>query len=141
MAASMPSLMVASTTDDGSFMEYLDAETSVPSLVSMSSSGLMDSDEEEVDKGIEKETEDKEVSGGVMEEEGDVQGNFIIDVPTDTGAEPYTSFAGAVIEASDTPKPQCELYDSGASRHMTPFRNQLINYVPIDARPITTADK
>ncbi|CAA7270361.1 unnamed protein product [Cyclocybe aegerita] len=62
-------------------------------------------------------------------------------LPTDTGAEPYTSFAGAVIEASDILKPQCELYDSGASCHMTPFCNQLINYVPIDAQPITAADK
>ncbi|KAJ3489198.1 hypothetical protein NLJ89_g11551 [Agrocybe chaxingu] len=135
-ASSMPSLTDASTTDDELFVDYSDAESSVPSLDSMSSFVLM---EEEVDRGAE-ETEE-EVSEGTTEEEEDERGNFIIDQPTDTGAEPYTSFAGAVIEASDVPKPQCELYDSGASRHMTPFRDRLINYIPIDARPITAADK
>ncbi|KAF8158567.1 hypothetical protein B0H34DRAFT_619127, partial [Crassisporium funariophilum] len=33
------------------------------------------------------------------------------------------------------------LYDSGASRHMTPSRHRLINYVKIKGRPITAADK
>ncbi|KAF9527270.1 hypothetical protein CPB83DRAFT_768658 [Crepidotus variabilis] len=58
-----------------------------------------------------------------------------------TATTPITSYAGAVIEAEFAPKARSELYDSGASRHMIPFRDQLINFIPIDPRPITAADK
>ena len=34
-----------------------------------------------------------------------------------------------------------ELYDSGASQHISPFRNQFVTYCAITPRPITTADK
>jgi hypothetical protein len=34
-----------------------------------------------------------------------------------------------------------ELYDSGASRHMSPFRDYFINYTAIPPRAITAADK
>jgi hypothetical protein len=34
-----------------------------------------------------------------------------------------------------------ELFDSGASRHMTGRRNRLINFTDIEAKPITAADK
>ena len=34
-----------------------------------------------------------------------------------------------------------KLYDSGASRHISPFRNQFITYRVITPHPITTADK
>jgi len=34
-----------------------------------------------------------------------------------------------------------ELYDSGASRHMTGYRHRLFNFSPIDPKPITAADK
>ena len=34
-----------------------------------------------------------------------------------------------------------ELYDSGASRHMTPLRNRFATYQEITPRPITAADK
>lgn len=34
-----------------------------------------------------------------------------------------------------------ELYDSGASRHMSPYRNQFTNFETISPRPIKAADK
>ena len=34
-----------------------------------------------------------------------------------------------------------ELYDSGATRHMSPYKELFINYRSIDPRPITAADK
>jgi hypothetical protein len=34
-----------------------------------------------------------------------------------------------------------EIYDSGASRHMTPYRSKLINYIEIQPKEITAADK
>ena len=36
---------------------------------------------------------------------------------------------------------QTELYDSGASRHMSPYRDHFENYTPIPPKPITAADK
>src|SRR5271170_4524751 len=36
---------------------------------------------------------------------------------------------------------QTELYDSGASRHMSPYRDHFENYVKIMPKPITAADK
>ena len=35
---------------------------------------------------------------------------------------------------------QSELYDSGASKHMSPYRKQFTTYRPINARPITAAN-
>jgi hypothetical protein len=36
---------------------------------------------------------------------------------------------------------ETELYDVGASRHMSPYRYQFLNYVPIMPKSITAADK
>lgn len=36
---------------------------------------------------------------------------------------------------------QVELYDSGASRHMSSYREKFVTYNPIPPKPITTADK
>ena len=36
---------------------------------------------------------------------------------------------------------EAELYDSGASRHMSPFRHKFTTYQPIPPRPVVTADK
>ena len=55
---------------------------------------------------------------------------------------PDTSFVGAVLAGSaESRKAESDLYDSGASRHMTPFRHRLINFMTIDSRPIRAADK
>jgi hypothetical protein len=42
-----------------------------------------------------------------------------------------------VMEATDE---TCELYDSGASRHMSPHRKSFVTYRPISARPILSAN-
>ena len=39
------------------------------------------------------------------------------------------------------PRTESELYDSGASCHMSPFRKQFVSYRPIPPRPIMAADK
>ena len=43
--------------------------------------------------------------------------------------------------ASTTNSAEAELYDSGASRHITPSRQNFLTYRPINPRPITAADK
>lgn len=50
---------------------------------------------------------------------------------------PDTSFIGAVLAGSaESQKAESDLYDSGASRHMTPFHHCLINFMIIDSCPI-----
>ena len=57
--------------------------------------------------------------------------------------KPITSlFAGAAqAETVETRKLESNLYNSGALRHMTPFKDWLINYTPITSHPITATDK
>jgi len=45
-----------------------------------------------------------------------------------------------IIAAQGVTEIQSELYDSGASRHMSPFRKQFLTYKQIEARPITAAN-
>ena len=53
-----------------------------------------------------------------------------------------SSYTAAVLTGNQyTRKSGSELYDSGASRHMTPFRDRLLNFTSIPSRPITAADK
>ena len=49
----------------------------------------------------------------------------------------YEVLAGAVgVKPTDV-----DLYDSGATRHMSGFRHRFINFTEIEPKPITTADK
>jgi transposase InsO family protein len=60
------------------------------------------------------------------------------DPSTDTAATAGRSATQAVqADAKST----TELYDSGASRHMSPFRDRFLNYRSIPPRAITAADK
>ena len=66
---------------------------------------------------------------------------FIYDLP-DEGVVPVSSFAGVVLAGTEaTCNAESELYDSGASRHMTPFHHPLIKFTLIASHPITAADK
>jgi hypothetical protein len=48
---------------------------------------------------------------------------------------------GLSILSGKAPRTEGELYDSGASCHMSPFRHQFITYHPIPPHPIMAADK
>ena len=61
----------------------------------------------------------------------------------DKGEDGYTTFDAAMlvnVEGS-VEGIQTELYDSGASRHMSPYRDHFENYIPIVPKSITAADK
>ena len=67
----------------------------------------------------------------------------MIDLAIDKGEDGLTSFdaamlvnVGGCVEGFQT-----ELYDSGASRHMSPYRDHFENYAPIAPKSITAADK
>lgn len=59
----------------------------------------------------------------------------------DLDEEPKTStFIAAVLSHSVSSVTETELFDSGASRHMSPYRHRFINYFPIQKRVLTAAD-
>jgi hypothetical protein len=66
----------------------------------------------------------------------DIEAWAAVDDAEDTDAIPRVP----ILAAQGTTKMQSELYDSGASRHMSPFRKQFVTYRKIDARPITAAN-
>lgn len=112
-------------TDSASFAEAVSEHSSMPGLqsVSTSSAGSCVSFDDES-------SEDDLDSCSELE-----------DILCAEGAE-TTTFAGATLAGTlETRKTESELYDSGASRHMTPFKHRLLNYTEIDSRPITAADK
>ena len=52
-----------------------------------------------------------------------------------------TTFDSAALAKSSTSPINIELFDSGASRHMSGYRHRFINFVEIEPKPITAADK
>ncbi|KAI6138062.1 hypothetical protein BKA82DRAFT_167060 [Pisolithus tinctorius] len=61
-----------------------------------------------------------------------------VDEPETTSALPYATLALADSMLSTT---MVELYDSGASQHLSPHRDHFINFETIPPKPITAADK
>ena len=58
----------------------------------------------------------------------------------DDGKEPKTYTFTAITLADTNPTLETELYDSGASRHMSPYKHKFINFVPIQKKILTAAD-
>ncbi len=77
-----------------------------------------------------------------LEDWSDVE--FNLEEVRDEGDNVFTrTFNTAFLAAAATlpNDPEVDLYDSGASRHMTPYRHCLFNYTPITPKSITAADK
>src|ERR1700678_755548 len=61
--------------------------------------------------------------------------------PLDSGDEPRSfTFAATILANSVSSTTETELFDSGASRHMSPYRHKFINFFPIQKRVLTAAD-
>ena len=67
----------------------------------------------------------------------------MLDLIEDMGDDGLTSFDAAMLVnvEGNVEGIQTELYDSGASCHMSPYRDHFENYVPIAPKSITAADK
>ena len=52
-----------------------------------------------------------------------------------------TFSAEQLVGSAETPHTKIDLYDSGASRHMSGFRHKFIDFVEIESVPIRAADK
>ena len=65
----------------------------------------------------------------------------VVEGALDCGDEPKTTtFAAAVLADSVSQTMETKLFDSGASRHMSPYKQKSINYFPIQKRVLTAAD-
>ena len=58
----------------------------------------------------------------------------------DKDEEAKTYMFTAIMLADSNSSIEMELYDSGASRHMSPYQYKFINFVPIQKKLLTTAD-
>lgn len=68
----------------------------------------------------------------------------VIELTIDEGDEAYTTTFGCAMLANikgSVDGVMTELYDSGASRHMSPYCEQFENYISIIPKSITAADK
>src|ERR1700678_1674953 len=104
---------------------------SLPDLISISDS--LDSNIEGVENNRGAESVDANESGDSLS----------VDEPLmeDLGDEPISTFMAATLaNPSISSSSETELYYSGASRHMSPYKYKFINYVPIQTKVLTAAD-
>jgi hypothetical protein len=84
-------------------------------------------------KRKDKRNDDK--STAAVAEEPEIEAWAAIDECENVDAVPRVPIVAAELFAGPS-----ELYDSGASRHMSPYRKQFVTYEEIIARPITAAN-
>ena len=65
--------------------------------------------------------------------------SFVNVDPDSEAAEPDE--LAAQVEASNCDIPQAEIYDSGCSKHLTPYRNALEKFVNISPKSLRAANK
>jgi hypothetical protein len=87
-------------------------------------------DVEDGEFGFETDEVVKEISSGSLDEE----------LAIDDGEEAKTYTFAAITLAATNSTVETELYDSGASRHMSPYRHRFINFIPIQKKLLTAAD-
>ena len=77
-----------------------------------------------------------------FEPENDSEVEIESSLVRDIGNRAYTTtFNLATLAKTKSPSVDTELLDSGASRHMSGYRHRFINFVTIEPKPITAADK
>lgn len=85
---------------------------------------------------------DSSEDGDISMQDAD-QFEYNIRLTTDHGEDGYSTFDCAMLVnvKGSVEGVETELYDSGASRHMSPYRDRMENYVSIIPKSITAADK
>ena len=116
--------------------ERVDLPDDLPALCTVSDSSTSDSDTES-DTDTSDESDDK---NSLYEWFRNRARGLLV---TDDLGDAWTTYESAMIahDCEHGPQPESELYDSGASRHMSPFRDRFINFVSIVPKPIAAANK
>ena len=73
-------------------------------------------------------------------EEVEISEDLVDESAIDEGDEPITHTFAAITLANIDSTLETELYDSGASCHMSPYKHNFINFIPIQTKILTTAD-
>src|SRR5271156_5223656 len=129
-----PRSMISEANDTSSDISnfFLDTDTSSDTSVSVDSMPDLASVSDSSDGDV-QETEGE--VGSVERAEEDVEEALDLD------DEPKTyTFVAATLANSVSSTLETELFDSGASRHMSPYRHKFINFFPIQKRVLTAAD-
>ena len=80
--------------------------------------------------------------GSIEESLAEICDIEMLDLVVDEGEDGLTTFdAAMLVNMGAVEGTQTKLYDSGASRHMSPYRDHFENYIPIIPKSITAADK
>ena len=85
------------------------------------------------------------VSDSTVDEDEDMEvkvgnGSLEDDLAIDVDEDPKTYTFAAIMLANTDSTFEMELYDSGASRHMSPYKHKFINFIPIQRKVLTAAD-
>ena len=114
---------------------FSDSDESIPSLKMVSSS-------ENSEMGIltppnSDQTDDKDERNSVLS-----NNDKELVLPENKGEDGLTSYdAAMLVNVGNAKGVQTELYDSGASQHMSPYCNHFEDYVSIAPKPIMATDK
>jgi len=92
-------------------------------------------------QGLKKKAGMRDGAAAAAEQEQDVEAWAIIKEAEESTVEVPRSPVMVAEESPDIIMVETKLYDLGASRHMSPFRNKFVMYQPIPPCPIVTADK
>src|ERR1700678_4301343 len=76
----------------------------------------------------------------VEAEDPDLEDELADDDDDDDDNEPMTYTFTAITLANTGSAFEMELYDSGASHHMSPYKHKFINFIPIQRKVLTMAD-
>jgi hypothetical protein len=123
-----------------------DLDDNIPDLVSVSDS--LDEDEMPDLVLVSDSSKDNDNSGNGDSADDEIGGLFdvpieMVDETIDCGTKPEMRTYSTAMLASialASPNHEIELYDSGASRHMSPYRRNFINFVRIKGQTITATD-
>jgi hypothetical protein len=123
-------------SSESDISEFMLVGTSCPSLKPVSDSSSESSSDASSCPNL------RTVSSSSASDCGDGPADVPIFLPKDIGLEAKThTYDAAMLANSMSPGiVETELYDSGASRHMSPYRDKFIDYIDIEPKTITAAD-
>ena len=132
---------VCSNSSVSSF-ELDNDQGSMPDLVDVSDS---DSESDQSDESSEwlSEVGDEESSGASTFEDGllEMLSAELADIFEDEHSGEVEAVAAVLTEIAPSAGPRIELYDSGATQHLSPYRDQFTSYQDIPPRPFTAANQ
>ena len=127
--------------------EPSDNESDIPELEALSDFNMDSSDWNYGHDGHEtdwfSEVDEEAVSGWDTEELSGIDGSecdSLIDVDLDSDAAEPNEIA-AQVGAGNLDIPRAEIYDSGCSKHLTPYRDALENFIEIPPKLFRAANK